>query len=177
MQKHPANYSFIDSNNLYLGIQRLGWALDYRKFRLYLKEKYAVEKAYLFIGFLPQNANLYRSLQEKGYILIFKQILDQEGHVKGNVDAELVLHTMIQYEMYNKAVIVTSDGDFACLVEYLYQKNKLETVLSPSTHKTCSILLRRAAKEKMMFMNTLKQKLAHEKAPLGDGTPRSTSSW
>ncbi|HLC76031.1 MAG TPA: NYN domain-containing protein [Candidatus Peribacterales bacterium] len=176
MQKRPTNYAFIDSNNVHLGIQRLGWTLDYRKFRRYLKEKYAVEKAYLFIGFLPQNADLYRSLQEKGYILIFKQILDQEGHIKGNIDAELVLHTMIQYEMYGKAVVVTSDGDFACLVEYLHQKNKLETVLSPSSHTMCSVLLRRAAKEKMMFMDTLRQKLAYEKAPLGDGTPRSTSS-
>lgn len=32
--------------------------------------------------------------------------------VKGNVDAELVLHTMIQYPNYDKAIIVSGDGDF-----------------------------------------------------------------
>ena len=42
------NYAFIDSQNLNLGIQLLGWKLDYKKFRIYLKEKYNVTKAYIF---------------------------------------------------------------------------------------------------------------------------------
>jgi uncharacterized LabA/DUF88 family protein len=38
------------------------------------------------------------------------------GRVKGNVDAELVLHTMIEYDNYSKAIIISGDGDFFCLV-------------------------------------------------------------
>ncbi len=120
-------------------------------------------KAYLFIGYLPENANLYRALQEYGYLLIFKNVLQKkDGTVKGNVDAELVLHAMIQYGNYEKAVIVTSDGDFACLVEYLYGKEKLETVLSPY-FETCSILLKRAARERIAFFQKLRTKLAYKK--------------
>lgn len=48
------------------------------------------------------------------------------GKPKGNVDAELVLQAMIDYRDYERAVIVTSDGDFACLVRYLYEEGKLE---------------------------------------------------
>lgn len=44
------NAAFIDAANLYQAIKDLGWALDYRKFRRYLAEKYQVGKAYLFIG-------------------------------------------------------------------------------------------------------------------------------
>ena len=79
------NYAFIDSQNLNLGIQELGWKLDFRKFRIYLKEKYGVTKAYLFIGFISENQNLYRALQEYGYVLIFKPIMKiDDDTVKGN---------------------------------------------------------------------------------------------
>ena len=59
------NYAFIDSQNLNLGIKSLGWKLDFKKFRIYLKEKYHVATAYIFIGFMPANQNLYSSLQIK----------------------------------------------------------------------------------------------------------------
>ena len=117
MKEKENNYAFIDSNNLNLAIQELGWKLDFKRFRIYLKEKHNVEKAYLFIGYMPENQNLYRSLQEFGYVLIFKPIMrNGDGEVKGNVDAELVLQTMIDYGKYEKAIIVSNDGDFYCLV-------------------------------------------------------------
>lgn len=114
MRKIENNYAFIDSQNVNLSIQESGWKLDFRRFRIYLKEKYGVEKAYLFIGYLPENQDLYKSLQESGYVLIFKPVLriNEDGKVKGNVDAELVLHSMIEYPNYEKVVIVTGDGDF-----------------------------------------------------------------
>ena len=136
--KKNSVYAFIDSQNLNLGVQSLGWKLDFRKFRQYLRNKYNVSKAYLFIGQVIGNELLYATLQESGYILIFKPTLERkEGKkiiVKGNVDAELVLHTMIQYKNYNKAIIVTGDGDFHCLVEYLEKKNKLYRILVPNKH-------------------------------------------
>jgi len=82
--------------------------------------------------------------------------------IKGNVDANLVLQAMIDYNNYNQAVIVTSDGDFYCLVKYLYENNKLLKILSPYT-KTCSNLLKQEAKTKLVFMDNLRQKLAYKK--------------
>ncbi len=49
------NYAFIDSQNVNLSIKELGWSLDFKKFRVYLHEKYGVTKAYLFIGYVPEN--------------------------------------------------------------------------------------------------------------------------
>ena len=63
------NYTFIDAQNLYLGIGELGWKMDYKRFRVYLKEKYGVEKAYMFMGFLPSNQELYNFLHF--FIIIF----------------------------------------------------------------------------------------------------------
>jgi uncharacterized LabA/DUF88 family protein len=156
-----SNYAFIDSQNLNLGIKKLDWKLDFGKFRLYLREKYKVSNAYLFIGFLPENQDLYASLQKSGYILIFKPVLfDGERRPKGNVDADLVLQAMIEFDNFNQAIIVSSDGDFYCLVKYLYEHDKLSRVMSPDV-KNCSKLLKKTAREKIVFMDNLRGKLEY----------------
>ena len=138
-------YAFIDSQNVNLAIQGCGWKLDFKRFNIYLKDKYKIQKAFLFIGYVAGNESLYTFLQKAGYILIFKPTLeykkDSETHIKGNVDAELVLHSMIEYTNYDKAIIVSGDGDFHCLVEYLEQQNKLSHILVPN--KNYSGLLRK----------------------------------
>ena len=160
------NYAFIDSQNLNLAIRDLGWALDFKKFRIYLKDKYHITKAFLFIGFLPENQSLYTALQESGYICIFKptlvQNIGEHKKIKGNVDAELVLHTMLEYANYNQALIVTGDGDFYCLVDYLNKQNKLCKLLVPNVYKY-SKLLKPFAANKLDFMNNLRKKLEHIK--------------
>ena len=169
MDKQENNFAFIDSQNLNLGVKSLGWKLDHQRFRIYLKEKYKVSTAYLFIGYIPANQDLYSSLQEAGYVLVFKPTLpDKDGKVKGNVDADLVLQAMIDYEKYDKAVIVTSDGDFYSLVKYLYKNNKLKYVISPYV-KTCSSLLKKMAKEKIVFMVNLRKKLEYTKKNTAKG--------
>lgn len=165
MKLSKDNYAYIDSQNLNLGIRSLGWKLDYRKFRIYLTEKYSVKIAYLFIGFIPQNQDLYSSLQKSGYILKFKPVLpNKDGGHKGNVDADLVLQIAIDYfeKNFYRAILVTSDGDFYSVVNFLYEKEKLEKVISPY-YKTCSTLLKSTAKEKLIFVNNLQKKLQYIK--------------
>lgn len=163
MKKQVNNYAFIDAQNLHLGIQRLGWKMDWRRFRVYLAEKYGVTVAYLFIGFIPRNQELYARLQRDGYVLVFKPTVpDGHGNVKGNVDADLILRAMIDFSNYERAIIVTSDGDFYSLVEHLYKHGKLEKVISPYKD-TCSVLLRRSAREKIVFIANLREKLEDKK--------------
>jgi len=136
MQKNSSVYAFIDSQNLNLGIKSQGWMLDFGKFRQYLRTKYKVKKTYLFIGYIPGNQKLYTYLQSVGYICIFKPTLEIKNKnkivVKGNVDADLVLHAMIEFNHYEKAIIVSGDGDFFCLIDYWYQKGKLLHIITPS---------------------------------------------
>ncbi len=131
------NYAFIDSQNLNLGVRSLGWRVDYRKLRLYLKNKYNVEEAYIFIGLIQDNQKLYTMLQKAGFILVFKPTIryfvNGVETVKGNVDAELVLHAAaIEFSNYDKAIIITGDGDFACLMDFLKDKNKLKKIITPT---------------------------------------------
>jgi len=135
--KRPVVYAFIDSQNLNLGVCSLGWRMDYKKLRLYLKNKYNVEQAFMFIGLVANNQKLYTELQKAGFVLIFKPTVryfeNGKETVKGNVDAELVLHAAaIQYPHYDQAIIISGDGDFACLVAFLVDNNKLLHVFAPN---------------------------------------------
>jgi uncharacterized LabA/DUF88 family protein len=162
MKKPQNNYAFIDSQNLNLSIRDQGWILDFRKFKQFLRDKYRVTHAFLFIGYIYENQDLYTNLQKDGYILIFKPTLRlPDGRVKGNVDAELVLHAMIEYDNYDKALIVTGDGDFYCLVDYLVKKGKLLKLMVPNRNKFSSLL--RKMMPHIMFMNDLRGKLEHGK--------------
>lgn len=151
-QERPKVYAFIDSQNLNLGTSKdirkrkkviyKGWRLDYEKFRRYLADKFRVEKAFLFIGYIKQNVSLYRRLESYGYNLVFKPtVKDSFGKVKGNVDAEVVLHAAkIQYDKYDKAVIVSGDGDFYCLHEFLVKNKKLLGIIIPNDKSESSLL-------------------------------------
>jgi len=136
MRKNIKNYAFIDSQNLNLGVRSQGWRLDFQKFRILLKDKYKVEKAFLFIGFIDKNKNLYQFLSKSGFKIIFKPTVEYKEksnkQIKENIDAELVLHTMIQLPNFKKAIIVSGDGDFHCLIKYLKSKNKLRGILVPN---------------------------------------------
>lgn len=168
-------FAFIDSQNLNIGTQKSGWKMDWRKFRQFLADKYGVTKAFMFIGYIPENEDLYEQMHDAGYAVVLKptfdltrpqpemqEVMDEEQGikpsnpeqpanargpsssavnkpeekkpVKGNIDAELVLWAMKEMSNYEKAIIVSGDGDFYCLVEYLDQKGRLLNLLAPSQH-------------------------------------------
>ena len=137
IKKKEEIFAFIDSQNINLGTQSDGWKLDWGKFRLFLMNKYQVTRIFFFIGYISKNKKLYKYLQNLGYILIFKNVLsvrkDNETTYKGNVDAELVMHTMIQINNFDKAIIISGDGDFFCLIEYLEANKKLLKVITPNS--------------------------------------------
>lgn len=150
--KREKIYAFIDSQNLNLGTSKSiyknrkriyrGWKLDFKKFRQYLLDKFRVNKAFLFIGYIQSNKKLYASLKRWGYDVIFKPtVRDNIGKPKGNIDAELVLYSVrIEYDIYDKAVIVSGDGDFYCLLKFLRKNNKLEAIIIPNKFSESKLL-------------------------------------
>jgi len=145
MSKVCSNYVFIDGQNLYLGVKSLGWKLDYARLAVYLRESYQAQKILMFLGFLPEQEPLYTNLRSYGYEIIFKEVShDKLGKPKGNVDVLLTLHTVLKKQDCAKVVLITSDGDFAPLVDWLVAECTLRAVLSPK-RDTCSRLLRKSA--------------------------------
>ncbi|HEU4914054.1 MAG TPA: NYN domain-containing protein [Candidatus Saccharimonadales bacterium] len=173
---HQRVYAFIDSQNLNMGVGSdvmhndrkiyTGWKLDFKKFRRYLKDKFKVEQAFLFIGNLPGQESMYAQLQKYGYILVFKPTTtykDEDGsvHVKGNVDTDLVLYAASkEIDNYDKAIVVTGDGDFLSLCEYLDEKGKLGKIVVPNKLRYSQLLTKYA--KRFDFVSTNKKKLAKQ---------------
>jgi uncharacterized LabA/DUF88 family protein len=176
MKNKSNNFAYIDGANLHRGIESSGWKLDYRRFRVWLAEKYGVKRAYIFIGLIPRYSDLYKYLQECGYTLVFKEVVyDDAGKPKGNCDADLVLQAVCDaYEKTcDKMIIVASDGDYAGLVKFLLSKQKLSIILSPRNKDKCSVLLKRTG-AKIAYINDQRSHLEliqKEKTPDGNETP------
>lgn len=136
-------YAFIDGQNLHQWLDR---HVDYQKFRTYLKDKYTISKAYYFLGFREEENTLYEKLQDAWFILVFNLKWEHlKSNKKGNVDTNIVFSVMkklIEGQM-TKALLVSWDGDYKMLVDYLIERQKFLKVISPNL-KYASSLYRHA---------------------------------
>ena len=156
-----SSIAYIDGANLHKGVGSLSWKLDYRRFRSWIRQKFDVTEAHLFIGMMSKNADLYTFLQSAGYILDFKEIIfDGEGKAKGNCDADLVLQATRDFYDKNPAnvVLVSSDGDYAPLVKFWKEKGVQCTIISPAPVEKCSILLKRTGAP-IVYLKDVRHKL------------------
>ena len=126
---------------------------------MWLNNKYQIKRAYIFVGLIPKYKDLYAYLEQVGFTLVFKETtFDNEGKVKGNCDADLVLQAAcdVYEKVFDKAVIISSDGDYASLVKFMQSKDKLLAILSPSNH--CSILLKRT-NARIVYLDWVRSKV------------------
>ncbi len=138
------NYAFIDGQNLYMNTKANNWIVDLKKFRIYLRDKYKVTKAYYFLGAVDEaNQSLYELIQTAGFILVFREHSQvMTGKKKGNVDTDIVFSIMSKIadnEPFDDVVLVSGDGDYFKMVQYLVNKNRFCKLLSPNRHSTSSL--------------------------------------
>jgi len=75
MQKEK-NYVFIDGQNLHMGVTNIEnpWKIDFKKFRIFLKDKYHASIVYYFLGCVfEEKRDLYTKLQEAGFCSCFQR--------------------------------------------------------------------------------------------------------
>lgn len=128
------NYAFIDGQNLY---QWLDYKLDYQRFRIYLKDKYKVEKAYYFLWFKENENSLYEKLKESWFIIIFNQKPEHlKSDKKWNIDVNLVFYAMKKLveekNDFDKIILISWDGDFKVMVDYFIELWKFDKILTPN---------------------------------------------
>ncbi len=138
MNQDSMNIAYIDGQNLYMGTHssEVPWRIDFFRFRVYLREKYKVEKAYYYLGYtLDENQSLYKKLQEAGFIVVFrKHNSAMIGKKKGNVDSDIIFDVMkklYKKEEFDKIVLISGDGDFRMMVDFLIKEKRFEKVLFP----------------------------------------------
>ncbi len=132
-----SNLAFIDGQNLHLGTTQNGWKIDHQKFRIYLKDKYHVDEAYYFLGYVSEEQqSLYKNLQKSGFIVLFKEHSSAlKGAKKGNVDTDIVfeiMKTIIERKDFGSILLVSGDGDYKKVVDYLIKKGIFKKILFPN---------------------------------------------
>ncbi len=141
-------YAYIDTQNIWQSLKSDWWLIDWKRFIRYLQDKFKVRKVYLFLWYVIENKDFYNNLKSWWYEIIFKETKKIWWKVKWNVDSELVLQVMKDIQKYNWVLLATSDGDFACLVDELKEKNKFFWIMPPN-YKFCSYLLKERSEWKI----------------------------
>lgn len=163
-EKTFKNLAFVDGQNLHMGTGRDGWKVDFNKLRIYLKENYLVEEAYYFLGFMSEKTvGLHRNLTKAGFIVVFKEHYpDLISKKKGNVDSDIIFEIMkklIEEKDFEGIVIISGDGDYKKLIDYLIQKNKFRKILFPN--KTSSSLYKKLGSEYFDYIMSFKNKVEY----------------
>ncbi len=136
-----ANIAYIDGQNLYMGTTQCDpkWHIDLERFRFYLRRKYDVERAYYYLGYVQEGLGperLYEAIQTAGFILVFRQHTEAMiGNKKGNADSDIIFSIMkrlYQREQFEKIVLVSGDGDYKMLVDFLIEERRFEKILFPN---------------------------------------------
>ena len=97
MENH-INYAFIDSQQVHLTEKSLGWMIDWRKLRVYLKQEFNIENAYVLSEYSETDIVLYEECQKAGFICVFthKNEIGKEDSASVKI-----LKTMIHNHPYN----------------------------------------------------------------------------
>ncbi len=168
------NYAYIDGQNLHMGTAKRDvdpWKVDLKRLRVYLLEKYNVSKAFYFLGYLDESQQtLYEMIQSSGYILVFREHNSlMLGKKKGNVDSDLIFSVMkklYEKEQFDRIVLVSGDGDYKLLVDFLIGESKLEKILFPDAKRASSLYKKLGAKFFAALDNPdTRKKIEMKKAP------------
>jgi uncharacterized LabA/DUF88 family protein len=186
-KKGEHNLAFVDGQNLYFGTtkcdscaKRLGistqaikraqctcgtaWEVDLTKFRVYLRDKYGVTEAYYYLGYLQEsNDEMYKEIQKAGFIVLFKEHHKlTKSKKKGNVDTDIVFEIMknlIDNKKFDKILMVSGDGDYVKLVQYLVTKNRFKKLLFPNK-RFASSLYKALGSEYFDYLDNIKEYIA-----------------
>lgn len=157
--------AYIDGTNLYRGMKSSGANIDYFRFRKWLLHKYRINKAYIFIGYITGQKNLYNRLKNAGFELIFKESVTHAGVVKGNADAEMILKCV--RDVFEKdpkqVVIISGDGDFSCLIDFLTEKKLLKVLLLPNKKYSSYLLRKKSCPKAFLDDKDLVNKIAKKR--------------
>jgi uncharacterized LabA/DUF88 family protein len=164
--KETRNCAFIDGQNLHMGTAKREvdpWKINLARFRVYLERKYKVKDAYYFLGYVQEtNQDLYEEIQKAGFVLVFREHNPAMlGKKKGNVDSDIIFHIMkkmYKKENFNKIILVSGDGDYKLLTDFLVEEDKLEKILFPN-RKFASSLYKKLGSQYFDYLENVKNKV------------------
>ncbi len=128
---------FIDVQNVYLTTQSVygQGRINFARLRDHFSEEGAIVTLSAFTCYDPNNEgqrSFLNVLGLLGYRVIskpFRRLPD--GAVRANMDLEMAVEILSQAAHLDEVVLVTGDGDFKVLVDFLCASGKLVRVVGP----------------------------------------------
>lgn len=125
---------FVDGNNLYGAQKKLGWTVDFYKLIAFAsKGGQMIDATYFTPTTSKTNPHIANMISRAGFSVISKPATEDKtsGEVyKANMDIELAVNVILSMPTYDKAVLVTGDGDFEYILSVLRTHGKLFTIIS-----------------------------------------------
>ncbi len=159
------NLAFVDGQNLHMGTAKQEanpWVIDLKRFRIYLADKYSVTTAFYHLGYVQdslRSQEIYEEIQNAGFILVFRQHSEAMiGNKKGNVDSDIIFSItkrLYKKEDFKKIVLVSGDGDYKNLVDFLIEENRFEKILFPN-RKFASSLYKKIGSEYYDYLENIR---------------------
>ena len=161
--KQPETYAFIDASNIIYSAARSGWKVDFEKLAKYLHERFQVQRILYFAGVDTDNLKqlkFYEVLQKFSYELRLIPVKTfSDGSKKADVDSRMTFEMMLHFKKYTKAIIMTGDGDYYWVLEYLL-KQKHGQIILISHSKTTARDLKKLFANKATDIETLRKIIA-----------------
>ena len=157
------NWAVIDMQNLN---KCVGYKIQWKRFRKYLKEGLNVTRAIIFMGFLKENMSLYECLERAGFVLHFRKVRKlEDGTIDGgNCDADLTTFTMDRKNEFNRVILIADDGDYCAMVKSLVRQDKLKLIISShSINKTSELIKEVVPRNLIMSINSLRNQIEYKK--------------
>jgi uncharacterized LabA/DUF88 family protein len=141
---------FIDIQNVQETFERQGKEVRYDALRRYIVTSVkTVEPEFKFIAFIPfkrddeRRQRLIDALSFQGYRVVAKPVRERvDGSVKANMDIEITLEILSMAEYLDHVILITGDGDFVALVDWLSKRGRRITVIGLGKGYTSVELIR-----------------------------------
>jgi len=129
--------AFVDVQNIYMCVKTVfgHTKINYRILRDFLNRDGALVKMVAFTCYDPENrsqVDFMHALALMGYRVVAKPIKRMpDGNIKASMDMEMALEILVSAPYLDEIVLVTGDGDFAPIVDYVARMGKVIKVIGP----------------------------------------------
>lgn len=161
---------FVDGANLFMTLTKLGWQIDYKKFKKYISRYGHVVRSSYYTAIHRDSSGHERMrtlcdfLEHNGWMVQTKdarEYIDNQGkpRVKGNMDVELTVDVMMMHKSVDCVTLVTGDGDFCYLVNEIKKHGTI--VRCVSAPPMLSDRLRRCA-DAIIDLRDIREQIEHK---------------
>lgn len=163
---------YVDGANAYFAQKEaLGWWIDWPKFLSVMREGKELVSARWYQAYRtnpePEQERFLHHLTLIGFAVrkkVCKQIYDRTtGHysLKGDLDIELAVDALTEFDQYDTAILVTGDSDFQPLIEALQARGK--RVLVAATPQNVAVELRQQVGVNFIDLRDLQPRIESDK--------------